>query len=219
MSHELKTPLNAIIGFSDLLGSMADRVGPEQVKEYAELIHQGGKNLLRLINQILDLTKISARRYELRRTNVDAGSLLRLAKDAFETQALSKNIVLNAEGCPSGLYARADENALEAMVHHLIENAVNFTQNGGLVRLSAVKDGQTIKLFVRDNGPGVAEGDLERILLPFEQGGRTAADHSAGAGLGLTLVKAFCDLHGGTLKIESAAGQGFGATIELPAAE
>ena len=217
MSHELKTPLNAIIGFSDLLGSMADRVGPEQVKEYAGLIHQGGKNLLRLINQILDLTKISAGRYELRRTRVDAGSLLWLAKDAFEARAQKKSIVIDADGCPVGLFVDADENALTAMTNQLIDNAVNFTQQGGLVRLSVCKDGAAIKIRVCDNGPGVAAGDLERILRPFEQGGRGTTDHPDGAGLGLTLVKAFCDLHGGALKIESAAG--FTATIELPAAD
>jgi two-component system, cell cycle sensor histidine kinase PleC len=217
MSHELKTPLNAIIGFSDLLGSMADRVAPDQVKEYAGLIHQGGKNLLRLINQILDLTKISAGRYELRRARVDAGSLLWLAKDAFETQAQKKNIAIDADCCPVGLFVHADENALTAMTSQLIDNAVNFTQEGGLVRLSVSKNGNAVKIRVCDNGPGVAAGDLERILRPFEQGGRGTTDHSGGAGLGLTLVKAFCDLHGGTLKIESAAG--FTATIELPAAE
>jgi signal transduction histidine kinase len=86
-----------------------------------------------------------------------------------------------------------------------------------LVRLSVSKNGSAVKIRVCDNGPGVAAGDLERILRPFEQGGRGTTDHSGGAGLGLTLVKAFCELHGGTLKIESAAG--FTATIELPAAE
>jgi two-component system cell cycle sensor histidine kinase PleC len=219
MSHELKTPLNAIIGFSDLLSSMADRVGPEQVKEYAGLIHQGGKNLLRLINHILDLTKISAGRYELRRTNVDAGSLLWLAKNEFETQAQKKNIAIDADCCPVGLFVHADENALAAMTRHLIENAVTFTQEGGVVRLSVSKDRNAVKIRVCDNGPGVPANDLERILQPFEQGGRGTTDHPAGAGLGLTLVKAFCELHGGALKIESAAGQGFTAAIELPVAE
>ncbi len=217
MSHELKTPLNAIIGFSDLLDSMADRLAPEQVKEYAGLIHQGGKNLLRLINHILDLTKISAGRYELRRTNVDAGSLLWLAKDEFETQAKKKNIVLDADCCPVGLFVHADENALAAMTRHLIENAVTFTQDGGVVRLSVSKDGNAVRIRVCDNGPGVPANDLERILQPFEQGGRGTTDHPDGGGLGLTLVKAFCELHGGALKIESA--DGFTATIELPAAE
>jgi two-component system cell cycle sensor histidine kinase PleC len=218
MSHELKTPLNAIIGFSDLLATMGGRVSGEQVTEYAGLIHQGGKNLLRLINQILDLTKISAGRYELRRVEIDAGSTLWLAKDAFEARAAAKRIVLDADACPVGLMVMADENAFTAMTHHLIENAVTFTQPGGEVRLSASKADGKVRIAVRDNGPGVAAEDLERILRPFEQGGRSAADHTEGAGLGLTLVKAFSELHGGRLAIESAQGEGFCATVELPAA-
>ena len=218
MSHELKTPLNAIIGFSDLLKSLGERASPEQVTEYAGLIHQGGNNLLRLINQILDLTKISAGRYELRRASLDAGSLLWLAKDAFDGRAAEKNITIDADACPLGLRVDADEGAFTAMTHHLIENAINFTQQGGAIRLSAVQAGGKIRVCVSDNGPGVAQSDLERILQPFEQGGRGTTDHPAGAGLGLTLVMAFCELHGGTLRVASVAGQGFTATIELPAA-
>ncbi len=218
MSHELKTPLNAIIGFSDLLQSMAERVDPEQVREYAGLIHQGGKNLLRLINEILDLTKISAGRYELCRTNVDLGALLPAVKDSFEPQAQRKNITIDVDSCPAGLYAAADENALTSMMNQLIENAVTFTQDGGTVRLVASRDSGTVRIRVGDNGPGVAAEDLERILRPFEQGGRGTTDHSAGTGLGLTLVKAFCELHGGSLTVESTPGEGFTATVALPAA-
>ncbi|MGA7712654.1 MAG: PAS-domain containing protein [Rhizomicrobium sp.] len=218
MSHELKTPLNAIIGFSDLLGSLAERANPNQVKEYAGLIHQGGRNLLRLINQILDLTKLSAGRYELRPTRLDAGSMLWLAKDAFEERAADKQITIDADACPVGLHVDADENAFTAMAHHLIENAVNFTQAGGEIRLSVSRDKDKIIFCVSDNGPGVATEDLERILQPFEQGGRGTADHSAGAGLGLTLVKALCECHAGTLRLQSAAGKGFTATVTLPAA-
>lgn len=218
MSHELKTPLNAIIGFSDLLQSMAERVDPEQVREYAGLIHQGGKNLLRLINEILDLTKISAGRYELCRTNVDLGALLPAVKESFEPQAQRKNITIDVDGCPAGLYAAADENALTSMMNQLIENAVTFTQDGGTVRLSASRDSGAVRIRVGDNGPGVVAEDLERILRPFEQGGRGTTDHSAGTGLGLTLVKAFCELHGGSLTVESTPGEGFTATVALPAA-
>jgi two-component system cell cycle sensor histidine kinase PleC len=218
MSHELKTPLNAIIGFSDLLASLAERASPEQVKEYAGLIHQGGKNLLRLINQILDLTKLSAGRFELHCQKLDAGSLLWLAKDAFEGRSAAKNIAVNADDCPVGLHVDADESAFTAMAHQLIENAINFTQDGGEVRLSVFEDNGKINVRVSDNGPGVAPDDLERILQPFEQGGRGTTDHAAGAGLGLTLVKAYCEVHGGALNVESAAGQGFTATIVLPAA-
>jgi two-component system, cell cycle sensor histidine kinase PleC len=218
MSHELKTPLNAIIGFSDLLGSLADQAGPDQVREYAGLIHQGGNNLLRLINQILDLTKISAGRYELRRQSLDAGLGLWLARENNAERAAAKNIVIVAETDAPGLMIDADENAYGAMVGHLVENAVHFTQDGGEVRLSIARRNGFVRITVADNGPGVPPEDLERILEPFEQGGRTTTDHAAGAGLGLTLVKAFSELHGGTLTVHSAPGEGFTAAIELPAA-
>jgi two-component system cell cycle sensor histidine kinase PleC len=218
MSHELKTPLNAIIGFSDLLHSTADRFGPEQVKEYASLIHQGGHNLLRLINQILDLTKISAGRYELRRVAMDAGSALWLAKDALDSRAQAKAITLDADACPIGILADADEAAFAAMTHQLIENAINFTQKGGEVRLAVTREKDRVRVRVTDNGPGVATSDIARLLRPFEQGGRGTCDHTAGAGLGLTLVQAFAEIQGGSLSIDSAPGEGFTATIELPAA-
>jgi two-component system, cell cycle sensor histidine kinase PleC len=218
MSHELKTPLNAIIGFSDLLGSLAERASPEQVKEYAGLIHQGGNNLLRLINQILDLTKIAAGRYELRRQRIDAGLGLQFTKDKFEEKAAARRIVIDAEGCPPGIFVEADENAFTLMIHQLADNAVRFTQEGGAIAFSAARDGDFVRLTVADNGPGVPAGDLGRILEPFEQLARGTADHSGGAGLGLTLVKAFSELHGGSLTLDSAPGEGFRAVIELPAA-
>jgi two-component system, cell cycle sensor histidine kinase PleC len=219
MSHELKTPLNAIIGFSDLLGTLADSAGPEQIREYSGLIHQGGNNLLRLINQILDLTKISAGRYQLNRRSLDASHVLWHAKESFESCAEAKNLSIVAEGCPEGLFVDVDEGAYALMVNHLVENAVNFTQPGGQVHLGAERVGQLVRVTVRDNGPGVPLHDLDRILQPFEQGGRGTTDHAAGAGLGLTLVKAFCELHGGALRLESTLGEGFTAIIELPAAE
>jgi two-component system cell cycle sensor histidine kinase PleC len=217
MSHELKTPLNAIIGFSDLLGALADQAGPDQVREYAGLIHQGGNNLLRLINQILDLTKISAGRYELRRQSLDANLGLWLARDNYEERATAKNIAIVAE-TSAELMIDVDENAYGVMVGHLVENAVQYTQAGGEVRLSVERRGDLARITVADNGPGVPPQDLDRILEPFEQGGRATTDHAAGAGLGLTLVKAFCELHGGTLTLESTPGEGFMAVIELPAA-
>lgn len=217
MSHELKTPLNAIIGFSDLLGSLADHASPEQIREYAGLIHLGGTNLLRLLNQILDLTKVSAGRYDLYRQNLDVGASLWETKLRFEDRAEAKNIEIEAVDCT--LVVVADESAYTAMLNYLMENAVNFTQPDGKVRLSAEQTGEMIHITIADNGPGVAERDLARILEPFEQGGRSTTDHEAGAGLGLTLVKAFSELHGGGLAVQSVQGEGFTATIALPAAK
>ncbi len=217
MSHELKTPLNAIIGFSDYLSTMADSAGPEQIREYATLIHQGGNNLLRLLNQILDLTKLAAGRYELQRVAVDTGGALLAARNSCAAQIEAKSLTILSDACPAGILADADETALNAMLGHLVANAVGFTQDGGEIRLSVAAKAGRVQIVVADNGPGVAPSDLARILRPFEQAGRTTSDHTAGAGLGLTLVKAFADLHGGALTLESIQGRGFTATLELPA--
>jgi two-component system cell cycle sensor histidine kinase PleC len=219
MSHELKTPLNAIIGFSDLLNQMAERFGAAQVREYASLIHAGGHNLLKLINHILDLTKVVAGKYETRPLRMDAGGALWIARDACQERLQAKNLAIDADACPMGLIVEVDETAFSQMIGHLLDNAITFTPDGGRIALSARREGGRVQLGVSDNGPGVATEDLTRILEPFEQAGRSTTDHAHGAGLGLTLVKAFAEMHGGSLRIESEPGQGFTATIELPAAQ
>lgn len=218
MSHELKTPLNAIIGFSDLLNQMAERFTPEQTREYATLIHAGGQNLLKLINHILDLTKLAAGKFEPKPVRLDVSGALWVAKDAFAERATAKSIEIDANGCPAGLMADVDEAAFGQMITQLMTNAVTYTQNGGRVTLRAwVTDGR-VSLSVADNGPGVSPEDLGRILQPFEQGGRSTTDHEHGAGLGLTLTKAFAEAHGGALAIASEPGEGFTAILELPEA-
>ena len=216
MSHELKTPLNAILGFSDLMMTLADNLSSAQVREYAGLIHQGGTNLFKMLNQIMDLTKISAGRYDLAKLPLDVGGLMWLARDNYLARAAVKDITINADACPIGLMAMADEGVLTGMLNALIDNAVTFTQKGGCIELSATRHGADIHLTISDNGPGVAAADLGRILQPFEHAGRVA-DHAKGAGLGLTLVKAFAELHGGQFAVESEAGEGFKAVIILPA--
>jgi two-component system cell cycle sensor histidine kinase PleC len=170
MSHELKTPLNAILGFSDLMITLAETMGPDQVREYAGLIHQGGRNLFKMVNQIMDLTKISAGRYELQKGSLDAGGLIATVRENYLAKAAAKDITIHAAACPSDLAVIADENALTHMLNALLDNAVTFTQRGGQVELSvAVAKGEAL-LCVSDNGPGVAAADLHRILQPFEQG-------------------------------------------------
>ena len=134
-----------------------------------------------------------------------------------QAKALAKAITIDADACPVGLMVAADENVLTAMLNALVDNAVTFTQKGGRVELSAtLQDGQA-RLCVSDNGPGVAATDMGRILRPFEHAGRVA-DHAKGAGLGLTLVKAFAELHGGQFAVESVSGEGFNAILTLPLA-
>ncbi len=218
MGHELKTPLNAILGFSDLMSTLADNLTPAQIREYAGLIHQGGTNLHKIINQIMDLTKVSAGRYDLRRMPVDAGSVLWLARDVFQARATARGITIDTDNCPVGLMADADESVITAMVHSLLDNAVTFT-TGSRITLSATATEFGIAVSVEDDGNGVAAEDMERILEPFEHAGQgEGSQHAKGAGLGLTLVKAFAELHGGWLDLESPPGGGFRATITLPPA-
>jgi len=218
MSHELKTPLNAILGFSDLMATMADRLSADQVREYAGLIRQGGTNLLKIINQIMDLTKISAGRYELHRTPVDVGAMLWLGRDGFGELAAQRGLTIDAGRVSLGMMADADEAVLAAMIHGLIDNAVTHTDPGCKVSLSAARQDGMIVIGVHDNGRGVPAEDLARIQEPFEHGGRgEGAHHTQGAGLGLTLIKAFAGLHGGRLELSSGNGDGFTARLILPA--
>ena len=218
MGHELKTPLNAILGFSDLMAALADSLNPGQIREYAGLIHQGGANLLKIINQIMDLTKISAGRYDLRRMPADAGAILWLERDAFLSRAAGRGITIVADNCPLGLMADADEAVFTTMIHSLLDNAITFT-TGKRITLSASATEGGIAVTVEDDGGGVAPQDLARILEPFEHAGHgEGAEHAKGAGLGLTLVKAFAELHGGWLELDSQLGEYFRATVTLPAA-
>ena len=170
-----------------------------------------------MVNQIMDLTKISAGRYDLRKLPVDAGSLLWQARETFLARARAKNHTIDAEECPRGSMIEADETVFGSMINALIDNAVTFTPDGGVVRLSVAPHGRMLAITVADDGPGVATEDLKRILEPFEHAGR-AQDHASGAGLGLTLVNAFAQLHEGALEIESATGKGFRATLLMPSA-
>jgi cell cycle sensor histidine kinase DivJ len=218
MSHELKTPLNAIIGFADLLRTPGVTWTPLQVAEYASLIHAGGMNLLRLLTQILDLTRIAGGRYELRRQPLNACSALRDVRDSFGDRADAKALSLGEVEGDDEIAVDADESALRTMLGQLVDNAVNFCPPGAAVRLGLGRMGATVRFTVADNGPGVAPEDLARILEPFEQVGRGTADHKGGAGLGLTLTKALAELHGGSLTLSSTPGKGFTALLELPLA-
>ncbi len=217
MSHELKTPLNAILGFSDLMVTMAERLSPAQVREYASLIRQGGTNLLKIINQVMDLTKIAAGRYTLNRASIDAGLLVRRLGEDVQDAAALRGMVIDTTQCPSELMVDADEVVLEAMVQGLIDNALIHAGQNCTLTLAVRRKDEKVVVDVADNGRGVAAHDLPRIQKPFEHGGTSSsAQHTRGAGLGLTLIKALAELHAGHLEINSEQGQGFNARLFLP---
>ncbi|HYD46013.1 MAG TPA: HAMP domain-containing sensor histidine kinase [Phenylobacterium sp.] len=218
MSHELRTPLNAIMGFSDVMRARLFGPLPERYAEYAELIHESGRHLLDLINDILDMSKIEADRYELALEDFDAAeavtSVLRLARVQADQNGVQLRGVLPREP----LEVTADRRALKQMVLNLVGNALKFTPKGGSVTVTAGIAGGMLEVAVADTGVGIAAKDLGRLGRPYEQAG-DADQKAAGTGLGLSLVRALAQLHGGDLHLESALGEGTVATIRLPAQE
>jgi cell cycle sensor histidine kinase DivJ len=215
MSHELRTPLNAIMGFSDIMrqrlfGPMSDRYG-----EYADLIHESGSHLLELINDVLDMSKIEAERFELAREGFDARDAITAVLRLMRGQAERAGISLMAELSAQPLDAEADRRAVKQIAFNLISNALKFTPRGGTVTVTVRPIGEMLEIAVADTGVGISGEDLARLGRPFEQAGD--ADHrQAGSGLGLSLVRAFARLHGGEMTIDSSLGEGTTVTVRMP---
>lgn len=205
MSHELRTPLNAIIGFSEVLKS--ELLGPHttpQYKEYAGDIHSSGQHLLNLINELLDLSRIEAGRYDL---NEEAVSIVDIADDCrrmLEIRARAKglDLVFDAEDGLPKLWG--DERAIRQVVLNLLSNAIKFTPQSGKIVLAVGRGadgGQFIS--VRDNGPGIPEDEIETVLSSFGQGSLAQKSAEQGAGLGLPIVQKIMDLHQGRFDLFS----------------
>ena len=215
MSHELRTPLNAIMGFSDITRQRLFGPVPDRYAEYAELIHESGAHLLELINDVLDMSKIEADRFELVREGFDAREAVAAALRLMRGQADRAGVSLRGVLPPDSMPANADRRAVKQIALNLLSNALKFTPRGGSVTLTLQAGGDTLELIVADTGVGIAPDDLERLGRPFEQAG-DASQKAAGSGLGLSLVRAFAELHGGEMCIESMLGEGATIIVRMP---
>jgi cell cycle sensor histidine kinase DivJ len=215
MSHELRTPLNAIIGFSDIMRSSLFGPLSARYAEYAGLIHESGGHLLDLINDVLDMSKIEAERFTLTREPFDAREAVSAALRLTRVQADQAKVALRGVLPPQSLEVDADRRALKQIVLNLVSNALKFTPAGGQVNVLARAQGSNLEIIVADTGIGISRTDLERLGRPYEQAG--GADQRAmGTGLGLSLVRAFAELHGGAMIIKSRLGEGTAVTVRLP---
>ena len=217
MSHELRTPLNAILGFSELLQIQLDGpLGSERYLGYAGDIKASASHLLELINDLLDLAKIEAERFELDEHPVDMARVLARAARLVSETATRKHLQLTVTADPMPPVL-ADERALRQIVVNLLSNAVKFTPAEGQVELRASLTPAGPTITVRDTGVGIPAENLSTIFEPFAQASHTRRMPEAGTGLGLPIVRALVDLHGGGLAIASDPGRGTTVTITLPA--
>jgi len=219
MSHELRTPLNAILGFSEVMrNEMLGPIENDAYKDYLNDIYSSGQHLLKLINEILDLSRIEAGKRELREELLSLVDVAKEAKGLLDLKARQKNIKVSEhfeEGMPKIV---VDEQAIRQVTLNLLANALKFTPAGGEVVLKVGRTqagGQYIS--VRDNGPGIPEDELPIVLSAFGQSSISIKNAEQGTGLGIPIVQALIHLHGGSFLLRSKLGLGTEAIAILPA--
>jgi signal transduction histidine kinase/DNA-binding response OmpR family regulator len=215
MSHELRTPLNAVLGFSELLAD--DRYGPltERQARYVNHIHTSGQHLLRLINDILDLSKIEAGRLQLNIEDVAVDFSFAEVCESLHP-LVNKNEHQLVQHAPRGLAVRADGTRFKQMLMNLLGNAIKFTPKGGKIELVAKQVDDMVRIEVRDSGPGIPPEEKQRIFEAFHRMGQNEKI-SEGTGLGLAITRRLVELHGGQLSVESEVGAGSCFFFTLPA--
>jgi len=215
MSHELRTPLNTIMGFSDIMKTRLFGPLPAKYGEYADLIHDAGRHLLDLINDVLDMSKIEAERFQLQVEQLDARDPVSAALRLMRVQADEAGLSLRAALPPDPIEVEADPRALKQIALNLLSNALKFTPRGGQVTVTLQAQGEAMELVVADTGVGIAPEDLQRLGRPYEQAG-DVKQRAKGTGLGLSLVRGLSELHGGEMIIESTLGEGTSVTVRIP---
>jgi signal transduction histidine kinase len=219
MSHELRTPLNAVIGYSQMLLEDADAEGDKQSAADLEKIHAAGHHLLRLVNEVLDLSKIEAGKMELFAEDVEIGSLICDVVDSFRTaaQANGNELSLTLEGKLGSV--RCDAKKVQQAIAQIVDNAVKFTENGRVtvtVARTSGERGEQIVIAVRDTGIGIAQSAIPNLFEKFSGGDDTTSTKYGGTGLGLALSLKLCRLMGGDIAVASEVGAGSCFTITLP---
>ncbi|PJK30753.1 ATP-binding protein [Minwuia thermotolerans] len=221
MSHELRTPLNAVIGFSDIIRNQyLGPVGNPRYLEYAGDIRESGAHLLSLVDDLLDLSRIEAGKLELRSEPLDLEDLTRQAIRLVGHLAEEKDIELSWSADDDAKTGQGDAKAVRQILVNLLNNALKFTPEGGRVRCAITRTGPAaIEIAISDNGIGIGETDIPRVLEPFVQVDAVADGKLRGTGLGLPLAQRLAVLMGGTLRLESELGAGTTVRVGLPAAE
>jgi two-component system cell cycle sensor histidine kinase PleC len=218
MSHELRTPLNAILGFSEVMKTevFGEHAVPAY-KEYSADIHNSGVHLLGLINEILDLSRIEAGRYELNEESISLVSIVEDCHHLLKLRAANRGITIHEVFEPDLPRLWADERAIRQICLNLLSNAIKFTPQGGEIWLKVgwtASGGQYMS--VKDTGPGIPEEEIPIVLASFGQGSNSIKSAEQGAGLGLPIAKSLVDLHGGSFVLKSKLRIGTEVVVTFP---
>lgn len=215
MSHELRTPLNAVIGFADVLHEeLFGPLNPKQ-SEYVADIMESGRQLLALINDILDLAKAEAGHVELTVGDVALAELVQRAVEGHAVELGERHLRVAVTVDAAADVVQADPLRLGRALANLLSNAVKFSPDGGEIDVRATRDNGEVVLAVRDHGPGIAPSDQDRIFDEFQQG-VPAGLASPGAGLGLAIARTFAELHQGRVEVDSEPGHGSTFRLRIP---
>ena len=218
MNHELRTPMNAILGFSELIKTKAFGDAVDRYAEYAVIIHDSGQQLLGLIDGMLDLAKIEGGKLSLKEVEVDLQNLILDMVAEQDSMAAANDLTLVTDIDRSLPNVYADERGLRQIVVNLLSNAIKFTQPGGRIDVfaHAARDG-SVAFGVQDSGLGIAESDREHVFERFGKGRHDIKMESKGTGLGLAIVKGFAEAHDGRVELQSELAVGTRVTVTLPA--
>ncbi|MEM7222063.1 MAG: CHASE domain-containing protein [Pseudomonadota bacterium] len=218
MGHELRTPLNSVIGFAEVLtGEALGPLGDPRYREYAGDIQRSGQDLLGIINDILQLTKIETNQFELREEPLRLPTLIEKVLASLEDRLRDTDLTIKVDADENLPQLHADREAVKQMIANLLSNAIKFTPAGGHVDVSiAMEQEGNMALQVRDSGIGIAKENLGRVLQPFTQVDQSLSRQYEGAGLGLPLTSKLAELHGGWIEIESVLGQGTTIRVIFP---
>jgi two-component system cell cycle sensor histidine kinase PleC len=218
MSHELRTPLNAVLGFSEIIRDQS--LGPsamDNYRDYANDIHLAGEQLLRIVNDVLDISKLEAGKLELHEGEVDLRAIVQAAVNLINQSAFEVGVTLAIALPPELPQMMADELRVKQMLLNLLSNAVKFSHRGGTVTVGgALRADGSLAVWVSDTGIGMSETDIATAMQPFRQVANSLTRSHEGIGLGLSLVDGFVALHGGHLELTSTPSSGTTVTIVFP---
>ena len=216
VSHELRTPLNSIIGFSEVLQDETFGSLNEKQIKYVDHIFTSGKQLLSLINDLLDISKIEAGKMELNYTNFSISTVIDDVMNLVLPMLSDKGIVIEATIDQQIIFVNADIKKVKQVLLNLLDNAIKFTPTGGSIKIDVIRDGDMLKVAISDTGIGISEDDQKKLFQPFVQLDGSTTREYKGTGLGLVLVKQMIELHGGEVWIESEFGKGSTFIFTLP---